>query len=1082
MSFDFLPLNLFPQGSLASSVVTTVWIGVFVVAFFNLRFGWVLSGLVVPGYLVPLMIIKPWSLVAIMVEALATYGLARLLVGVSWRFGVTEVFGRDRFFLLILISVIMRLLFDVWGFPALGAWLAETQGIRFDYRNNLHSFGLVIIALIANQLWKPGLWRGMGTLLVQLVVTFLLVRYGLMVLTNFSISNLGFLYEDIAASIQAGPKAYIILLLSAWIASRMNLRYGWDYNGILIPSLLALQWYEPTKLLATFIEAFLILFVARMLLRLPALASHNIEGARLLLLFFNIGFFYKLLLGYALLYWFPQVQVSDYYAFGYLLATLLAMKMYEKSIALRMTRTTLQTSLVAVIFASFIGFALTQIPDAEGDAVAQGSTQAELQVRVADERLEDLVAEYKLALVSRRGQTMPVPVPVEAERFEQVVRQLLLAAQSKQAPRPDTLVQLEKVGYELVRTRDEHWVLFERAPVRGWGLFVINPAAENELLLEVPYTQSEKEVAEAGVRLLGRLKARGLALAGARAKANIDGSSDVLLSANTLFLRFHRVLAAHNVLQLRRYGATTARQLFAERLEPGSEALARLPATLWIKRRLPDGLSLTALRDLVDDFDSRWQAPGFDNIQRQQTYAGFAELLLSQRDLRTLLTRTSVDLPENEQATRALPIEQPLEQWLRAGKTTLAGKDSQRYRVPEEGELRYMDEEVLKPLWALLQHPLPDGRWTEEAEAELSVLTRKAAVLGYRLSTLDHRATGEHFVALYEFDYTAESEPAHRQRRYWGTYLFRAGSSNPYLVEVPRPLFEQQTYEFGVSLFERLKGTALLLAGAHPLANADGRADATQAGNKLSLFNLVHQVWSRESAQLPLLSVQVRALGSERAATAGRSLLALDTWNERPEQFDRLSRNLMAQLGEDGIAFERVQGLQSTAGMEFGLSPQALYSLAIPDHHYAVLWLAPELRQRYRQRLDSAQELAQFALLGWPSIEGALEQALREATPGKRSLATGLVDDLNRYLEFRDIVTLRRLQQRYPDVNWHRYADLDSGQSFVWISDQNHRLLGLVNLNPGAQQTTLSLRWPPDAARLSAALKTRVTWLLPEVE
>ena len=48
------PIELFPPGALSASVITTVWVGVFVVAFFNLRFGWVLSGLVVPGYLAPL--------------------------------------------------------------------------------------------------------------------------------------------------------------------------------------------------------------------------------------------------------------------------------------------------------------------------------------------------------------------------------------------------------------------------------------------------------------------------------------------------------------------------------------------------------------------------------------------------------------------------------------------------------------------------------------------------------------------------------------------------------------------------------------------------------------------------------------------------------------------------------------------------------------------------------------------------------------------------------------------------------------------------------------------------------------------
>jgi len=48
-----MPVALFPE-SLASSVATTVWVGVMVAVFCTLRFGWNLSGLVVPGYMTPL--------------------------------------------------------------------------------------------------------------------------------------------------------------------------------------------------------------------------------------------------------------------------------------------------------------------------------------------------------------------------------------------------------------------------------------------------------------------------------------------------------------------------------------------------------------------------------------------------------------------------------------------------------------------------------------------------------------------------------------------------------------------------------------------------------------------------------------------------------------------------------------------------------------------------------------------------------------------------------------------------------------------------------------------------------------------
>lgn len=61
------------MGSLAASVDAAVWVGVCVVCFFNLRLGWVLSGLVVPGYLVPLLLTRPWSAAAVVVEAVVTY-------------------------------------------------------------------------------------------------------------------------------------------------------------------------------------------------------------------------------------------------------------------------------------------------------------------------------------------------------------------------------------------------------------------------------------------------------------------------------------------------------------------------------------------------------------------------------------------------------------------------------------------------------------------------------------------------------------------------------------------------------------------------------------------------------------------------------------------------------------------------------------------------------------------------------------------------------------------------------------------------------------------------------------------------
>ncbi|MCK7505009.1 MAG: poly-gamma-glutamate biosynthesis protein PgsC/CapC [Desulfobacterales bacterium] len=128
-----------------------------VVSFFTLRFGWVGSGLVVPGYVVPLLIVKPWVAAVILIESCITYFIVWTLSEYLSRWGKwSSLFGRDRFFALLLFSIIVKVLFDGWILPAAGEFLNETFHLTFDYRNNLHSFGLIIVALIANQFWKPG--------------------------------------------------------------------------------------------------------------------------------------------------------------------------------------------------------------------------------------------------------------------------------------------------------------------------------------------------------------------------------------------------------------------------------------------------------------------------------------------------------------------------------------------------------------------------------------------------------------------------------------------------------------------------------------------------------------------------------------------------------------------------------------------------------------------------------------------------------------------------------------------------------------------------------------------------------------
>lgn len=355
-------MNLFPESSLAISLITTIWVGLFVICFFNLRLGWNISGLIVPGYLVPLVILKPWSAVAIIIEAVFTYLAVKGFSKLGEKTGAySELFGRDRFFAILLVSVAARLLFDEAVFPYITSILSVHFDIEFMYRDGLYSIGLLIVALTANQFWNSGLKRGSFQLVITLIVTLLIVKYVLIEFTNFRLSEVANLYENLATSILASPKAYIIIITTAFIASRMSSSYGWEFSGIAIPALLALLWYYPWEIFISITEAVIIYFIALLLLRTKFMSRFSIEGSRKILFFFNISFFYKLALGFILPLFIKDISPTDYFGFGYMLTSLIAIKMYEKEFGARIIGSTIFTSGIAVILATLIGFGLTFI-------------------------------------------------------------------------------------------------------------------------------------------------------------------------------------------------------------------------------------------------------------------------------------------------------------------------------------------------------------------------------------------------------------------------------------------------------------------------------------------------------------------------------------------------------------------------------------------------------------------------------------------------------------------------------------------------------------------------------------------------
>ena len=336
-------LNIFPANGLDRSIMASVFTGVLLMTVASETLGWTFAGLVVPGYLAAVFAISPVTGAAIVLESVMAYALARAIG--SWLPAIdawSQAFGRERFFIVIAASLFVRLGCEGYLFP----WL----GLRFDFgrASELYSIGLVLIPLVANSAWNVGLVRGAAQNTLTTLLTYAILTRVLLPWTNLSLSKIELSFERVALDFLAAPKAYLVLLVGTIFGARTNVRYGWDFNGILVPGLLAVAWYTPLKLAATLVEAVVVAALSQRLVTTRLLRGYLIEGPRRLLLVFCVGFSLKIALGFVFARALPAETVTDFYGFGYVLPTLLSMKIWQYGSVPRV--------LMPTLFVSFIGF------------------------------------------------------------------------------------------------------------------------------------------------------------------------------------------------------------------------------------------------------------------------------------------------------------------------------------------------------------------------------------------------------------------------------------------------------------------------------------------------------------------------------------------------------------------------------------------------------------------------------------------------------------------------------------------------------------------------------------------------------
>ena len=125
--------------------------------FFELS-GLTAGGIIVPGYLA-LFIYEPQRIIVTLIIGFAVYWVIMLLS----RF--TIIFGRRRFFLMILTGFVLRYIFD-----SLHIYLSE-PGIT------LQAIGYIIPGLIANEFYRQGVIKTVSAIIIVVTATYLIVTF-----------------------------------------------------------------------------------------------------------------------------------------------------------------------------------------------------------------------------------------------------------------------------------------------------------------------------------------------------------------------------------------------------------------------------------------------------------------------------------------------------------------------------------------------------------------------------------------------------------------------------------------------------------------------------------------------------------------------------------------------------------------------------------------------------------------------------------------------------------------------------------------------------------------------------------------
>lgn len=920
-------LPLFPRYSLDTSILIAVLVGVLILALLTETLGWVFVGLVVPGYLASVFVIHPEAGATVVIEAYLTYALAAALsAGLSRTGAWSEFFGRDRFFAVVLSSVLVRAVCEAWLLPRTAGWLDLKLGTSFALDRTLHSIGLVLVPLTANAFWKLGLKRGSFQVFVPVALTWAVLHFVLLPYTNLSFSSLELTYEDVAQNFLASPKAYILLLTTAVLAARFNLLYGWDFNGILVPALIALTWLSPSKTLMTLVEVIVLVLGTRALLSLPGIRTLNLEGPRKTVVVFTLGFIVKWCVGWALGGRVPGLKVTDLFGFGYLVPTLLAVKILQKQVVARVLLATIHTSFVGFAAGSIIGFALTLIEPAtavalpaqelaHADAPTLGLTRTPLGVMAyaratcRESATDEVPLRRKRGELRRYGQLWHATDAWLTDGDDKGLASLrdlaaplglelrALPSTSESEPRGYALLEKERPGSKV-----------------GWDTALLFPR-EPGPVLEVPRPASEAPSAEAAALICARIHCRAIIVSGVDTSLRGLPQGDALNEQDTPLQTANAALGEVARVQLRADASLSAheRPVLHTRTPRSAEGW-NWPELFRVSGAPPDpGLA--------------WE-DGRTSVLRMHP-ADLIELVASAAPASTALSTDALDallLSPREDAGPLRPLPQPT-----------------------DAELWVLRQQIAAPLLGTKgADPIasaPDAvreRWAAAMASLLDLEVRPVeGPAGHAFAVLDRE----------------------KNRGRLGAAMVVSPQGEPLAVEVPSPQVETGVLPFGVEAWRSTRAKVLLWNDP-ALPVGDDQLSPATPGLFRTAFEAFHEA---AHVSLPAdrgVVLQLRGF-SERPGIEDDVVVDLDAPVLDPSQRPQAVVALFDADGPLGWVSPLVRYHDASAelaGVE-DASPQQSFSKTFGGARLSTLWLSRQLRGAYQPpRLDD--EALQLTHLG----------------------------------------------------------------------------------------------------------------------